>query len=107
MQLIEALIYTACMPAECTSVDRANFGCLTFLVENLISLHIYIIFCVNYSCQCLYWSRMLILSHKSPVVRRSVAQRTHGLYRLKVRAYGITSCALPPFSGGRDPVISR
>ena len=32
------------VPAECTSVDRANFGCLSFLVENLISIHIYIIF---------------------------------------------------------------
>ena len=50
---------------------------------------------------------MVTLSHESPVVRRSVAQRADGLYRVKVRAYGITSCALPPFRGVRDPVGSK
>ena len=103
MWLLETLIYVACMPAQYSSVDRASFYVFyIYCCKIAFHIYIYIIFGINCSGQCCVGFVLLTLSHKSPVVRPSIAQRADGWYRLKLRAYGLTSCALPLFGGSRS-----
>ena len=73
--LLETLVYVACMPTVYSSVDRANSYAFNISCCKIaFHIYIYIIFGTNRSCQCCVGFVLLTLSHKSPVVRPSIAQ---------------------------------
>ena len=97
----------------CQQSTRGLTELVFFYVFNIyccnIAFHIYIfiLYLVTTVLASVVLVVLLTLSHKSPVVRPSIAQRADGWYRLKVRAYGITSCALPLFGGSRSRWLTR
>ena len=88
------------MPQHTLVLDRANFEVFNISCYQITFIYISILYCYQPFLPVCVICVLLTLSRKSPVFRPSIVQSADGLFRVKVRAYGLPTSAPPPLLGG-------